>query len=617
MSESFIRRASCLAATVALLAQPHRSAAAPSKNPDWREISQGLTIPSENYTDQPYIVTCADGSWLCVVTTSLSNEGATSEHVVSSRSEDQGRSWEPVVPLEPQGPPESAYATAVKVPSGRIYAFYDHNTDNVRSLVRVDGTPEPRVDSMGHFVFKYTDDGGRSWSKQRYEIPFRETQVDRENQSKGKYRSFWHVGRPLIHKGAVYVTLHKIGAWPMDHTEGNFLRSDNLLTETDPSKIHWETLPDGDVGLRAPAGTVAEEQSIVDLSDGTMYCTYRTVMGFSCAAYSRDDGHVWTPPAYMTYTPGGQPVKNSRAANFVWNAGDGHYLYWFENNGGRDFKNSRNPAWILGGREVDTPAGKAIAWSQPEILLYGDSSLIRMSYPDFVVRDGHYYVTETQKTIARVHEIPADFFNMLWRQYEAKGVVRRNIVTDLDEAACRPGSTASVPTDFDLTPDSGKGGLTLDVWVRFKDLAAGQVLLDSRDGAGTGFALRTTERGTVELVLRGSTAQGEHGDLDVAQTGWDTDAGLFDDMKWHHVVAIVDNGPKIISFVVDGKFCDGGPSRTVGWARYSSELRDLPTSGTLHVAPSLHGDIRHVRVYDGHLQVSEAISNWRAETDSP
>jgi hypothetical protein len=36
----------------------------------------------------------------------------------------------------------------------------------------------------------------------------------------------------------------------------------------------------------------------------------------------------------------------------------------------------------MAGREVDTPQGKRIEWSQPEIALYDDDPFIRMSYPD-------------------------------------------------------------------------------------------------------------------------------------------------------------------------------------------------------------------------------------------
>jgi hypothetical protein len=38
----------------------------------------------------------------------------------------------------------------------------------------------------------------------------------------------------------------------------------------------------------------------------------------------------------------------------------------------------------MAGREVDTPAGKRLEWSQPELLLYDDDPYIRMSYPDLV-----------------------------------------------------------------------------------------------------------------------------------------------------------------------------------------------------------------------------------------
>ena len=61
--------------------------------------------------------------------------------------------------------------------------------------------------------------------------------------------------------------------------------------------------------------------------------------------------------------------------------------------------------WLLGGVEADSPNGKIIRWSQPEIALYDDDPYIRMSYPDLVEDGGKYFLTETQKDVARVHEI--------------------------------------------------------------------------------------------------------------------------------------------------------------------------------------------------------------------
>ena len=205
------------------------------------------------------------------------------------------------------------------------------------------------------------------------------------------------------------MTLHKVGAMGegfFAQSEGAILKSTNILSERDPVKIIFETLPDGEIGLRTPAGggRVAEEHSLSLLSDGTIFCVYRTIDGWPTVAYSSDGGNQWTAPAYMTYQPDGQqPVKNPRAANFAWNCSNGLFLYWFHNHGGRfigqmgAFQKSgrspfddRNPAWLMAGREVDTPDGKRIEWSQPEILLYDDDPHIRMSYPDLVEENGKF-----------------------------------------------------------------------------------------------------------------------------------------------------------------------------------------------------------------------------------
>ena len=38
-----------------------------------------------------------------------------------------------------------------------------------------------RVDSLGKMAFKYSDDGGRSWSAERRYLPMRVTAIDRAN----------------------------------------------------------------------------------------------------------------------------------------------------------------------------------------------------------------------------------------------------------------------------------------------------------------------------------------------------------------------------------------------------------------------------------------------------
>jgi hypothetical protein len=116
----------------------------------------------------------------------------------------------------------------------------------------------------------------------------------------------------------------------------------------------------------------------------------------------------------------------------------------------------------------------------------------------------------------------------------------------------------------------------------------------------------------VQLSLRGVFGGPGRENAVMTETGWDCDPGVLRPGAWHHVVAIVDGGAKIISFVVDGQLCDGGPGRPFGWARFSRELRMIPTTKPLRLAPSLRGELGGVRLYSRRLFVSEAVGNWRA-----
>ena len=364
---------------------------------DPRHIANGWEIPNENYCDQPFVVKTQDGAWLCVMTTGSGHEGQGGQHVISVRSTDHGQTWEASVDVEPVDGPEASYAVALVVPSGRIYAFYNHNTDNVRRIKVADDSSDDgycyRVDSMGYFVYKYSDDNGQSWSEQRYPIPVREFEIDRENIYESEIRFFWNVGKAFAHEGQGYVSLHKVGNFGTGffvRNEGVLLVSDNILTESDPEKINWETLPDGDIGLRTPegGGPIASEHSYSVLSDGSFFVVYRSTDGHPVHSYSRDKGHTWDAPQYLRYADG-RLVKHPRAANFAWRCSNGKFIYWYHNHGGTWYED-RNPVWILGGVEADSPHGKIIEWSQPEVLLYDDHMDTRMSYPDLVEEGGNY-----------------------------------------------------------------------------------------------------------------------------------------------------------------------------------------------------------------------------------
>ena len=383
------------------------------------DIETGLEIPSEGYCDQPYIVKLKDGTWLCVMTTGMGHEGSQNQHVVSTRSHDKGKTWSPLVDVEPASEPEASWAMPFLTPSGRVYVFYTFNARNMREVIADSEYAQKRVDTLGEYAFKYSDDGGKTWSKERWYIPVRETTIDRDNPYQGSVRFFWGVGKPMVHDGAMYLGFSKVGRFGgfIAESESWFLKSDNILIETDAEKLRLETLPEGDRGLRSPEGPIAEEVNLVTLSDRSLFCTYRTVAGHPCHAYSRDGGKTWTPTAFMTFQPGGPLVNHPRAANFVRKLTEGpyagRYIYWFHNHNGRGYE-GRNPAYLLGGIERDSPEGKVIHWGEPIAVLYSNDPKVRISYPDFIWDDG-LYITETQKTTARVHAIPDEFLRYLWK----------------------------------------------------------------------------------------------------------------------------------------------------------------------------------------------------------
>ena len=89
--------------------------------------------------------------------------------------------------------------------------------------------------------------------------------------------------------------------------------------------------------------------------------------------------------------------------------------YWFYNHDAKGYDvGSRNRAWLCGGVEEDSPAGKVLRWGRPEVVLYTTEWERGIGYPDFIEEGDRFSITETQKTIARVHEVPGWLMSRLW-----------------------------------------------------------------------------------------------------------------------------------------------------------------------------------------------------------
>ncbi len=573
--------------------------AADEKSPaqDPRHIETGHQIPDEGYCDQPYVAITKDGNWLCVLTTGKGREGQRGQHVVATISKDQGKTWGPLIDIEPADGPEASWVVPLVVPSGRVYAFYTYNGDNIDMLPG--SKRKIRADTHGWYAYKYSDDGGRTWSKDCYRIPVRVTACDRANQWKGEVQHFWGIDKPKISDSGVRFAFTKLGRYFLGNGEGWMMHSDNILTEPDVSKIRWKLLPDGERGLRVPQfGSIQEEHNHVSIGDDRLYLVYRTKLGYPIQCYSDDGGRTWTTPAHMTYRPGGRKIKTPRACPKLWRCKNGKYLFWFHNHSGKTFY-GRNPVWVSGGVARD---GK-MYWSEPEILLYHNDLKGRgMSYPDLIEQDGKYWITETQKSVARVHEIDPTLLEGMWAQLEDEGrVVEDGLVLNLQGEAARA-AEAKMPKLPDL---SKGGGFTVDFWISFKDnKKPSQIVIDSRDAQGRGMSIGVDKDGSLNVYFAdGNKIKGR----------WASAPGLLKDGQTHHITAIVDGGPNIITFLVDGKLCDGGESRQFGWGRFDPKCGDVNGADTLKLAPSFSGTIKGLRLFDRAMRTSEAVSNHQAD----
>lgn len=602
-----------------------------NRDPDWRNFSSGLEIPALFYVDQPYFVVTPQGAWVCVLTTGEDREGSPKQFVASTISTDQGHSWSELVPIEPAGGPNSGWAVPLITPSGRIYAFYTYNGDNIHAgrdendnwyywrEKRPDTMVFERNDLHGWYVFKYSDDGGRTWSPERYRLSLRPTTCDqnRTSDTNELVQLFWGVCRPMVSDGVVYLSFTKMGQHFQQEGEGWLLRSDNILTERDPARHQWQMLPDGNAGIRnADFGSVQEEHIVVPLYDRqSIFCMYRTEMGHPASAYSRDGGQTWSKPEPARYSNNSQMMRNPRACPMVWRCQNGKYLFWFHNNGYRSYKNvsapvARNLVWVSGGIERE---GK-IHWSQPELVQYDDHSWRGSSYPDLIEDSGNYYISSTQKTVARIAHIDTELLEHLWNQDQLQSVARRGLVLDLAGHDILSQDSWLLNR---LPRLDQRGGFTIGLWVQVKNLQPGRVLVDTTGGTAAGVRVLTAPHDALEISFH----DGQHGFC------WTSDPGTIRAETLQHVVFIVDGGPRCVSVLVDGILCDGsGDNRRLrGSGRFlrtkyfntyddrcepAEEIGDITGTGELTLPGK--GEIFQLRLYDRYLWTSEAIGNWRA-----
>jgi hypothetical protein len=368
--------------------------------------------------------------------------------------------------------------------------------------------------------------------------------------------------------------------------------SENIQTERNAGRVRFRLLPDGDTGIKNPAfGSTQADHNLTVLKGNELMCVYRAD-GFPAQSFSRDGGRTWSLPERMTYGPGRRAIKADHACSRIFRTGDGRYLFWYNNQGVSQRENS-TPVFLSGGV---LKADGIIHWSEPELSFYDRNLAAGISCPDLVEQKGRFWFTETQKSVARIHEVNRAVLEGLWRQGAVSEVSRDGVVAE----CVNPGDfhhSFAVPASFG---DLERGGLTVDLWVQIDNVASKEILVSTVKG-------RRGMRVVTTAVQREPTVQIELYDGD-RQAVWQTDPGLIKNDRLQHIVFLCDTRADVIGVVVDGVYCDGGEKRPFGWGRIPPGMN--PVAGAEQATMS--GSVRRIRLYDRVLHTSEAVGNFRA-----
>ena len=596
------------------------------------------------------------------------SEGGYGEHVVSIYSDDLGQTWSDPASIElaPPAYVPNAYGIIVSSKplvslnhSSRLYSVYNLNYDNITNVTS-------RNDELGYFYMKWSNDQGVSWSKDRKKVPYPKTWIDRNNKPfQGSTNIMWTVDQiKTTQDGTVMFAFTKIGSYVQNPPEEIYIMSStNLLTEENPENIIWTMLPENqDHGIQCPLGydcntTVMEEGHVLPLStitDRTVIMA-RTSMGYLASA-TRDS--VLQPIANNTGTTGiAKYWNNTNSAlsptnltplkgivseqGIVLMSGVKHprgpftpkeiagmpgiYLLLFYNNAGGGWY-GRDPYFLSCGRETLLANGEVtILWSQPEIILYDSEYRGGTSgggYPDFIFTDAadagggvpNVYITTAQKGIPHpaksrsyLIQIDPSIIQGLLTQHIAS-----HVPTTIQPILSLKGTTdMNTPTKLKqlpatgTTPETNQQGFTIIFTVEnhgihalpgnqlishdYMDLTVGgdvknvsslHLNFSYIDGRGSNFQGRTNEMCTGILVAEGK----------------------------HQISIVADGGANIVSFVIDGVYCDASWS----WIPPTG-MRDIPESNFTVYSKSQEygGTIDMFNVYDRALRTSEIIAMYR------
>jgi hypothetical protein len=166
----------------------------------------------------------------------------------------------------------------------------------------------------------------------------------------------------------------------------------------------------------------------------------------------------------------------------------------------------------------------------------------------------------------------------------------------------------------------GRPGLTVELWLasaldvhRASDSLLESYAVDQAGAAQSGLGLRQSWNGTVTATMVGSGGPPALGSAPLT-IEWSTDPACSRQLAQpgsHYLALVLDPGPMMVSFMVDGKLCDGGPLKTGGWRAGWSLLPTALGSVAGGKQLALGGRVKAGALYRRAFFTTELIGNWR------
>jgi hypothetical protein len=251
-------------------------------------------------------------------------------------------------------------------------------------------------------------------------------------------------------------------------------------------------------------------------------------------------------------------------------------------------------------------------------------------YPDFVILENKtassgldLWISETQKTKARLHKVSDTFLYELLYQRQANQVPK-GYALELNDSSIKSGTnvTSSWP-DLPLPNVSvDSNGFTWMFWISGIDSSSSssnQVLIDSR-----GLRIEIVNASKMQLSLTYGNVSYAFG-TDAQCSEWLQSSSTNVTEEKHFFAFSLDAGSRVVTAFVDGVMCDGGPQSwgihptnqadalaAQGWDMIPDSLIALDDEGFFTYSPSYQGKIYSARYYPRFLRTTELLGAWRS-----